>query len=123
MVKKKIPIICLLALILFTSVNCYNWQAIQKRNRTNLMKLELDMTKSKVVQIMGTPTLNEAYKTEDEGELVILFYYTNRKWADGNYTKDECIPIVFKNGILIGWGDEFYQNILKVEVEIKKDSK
>ena len=121
MVKKKILIISLLILILFTSIDC--WRAIQARNRKNLMKLELEMTKNKVVQIMGTPTLNEAYKTGDEGELVILFYYTNRKWADGNFTKDECIPIVFKNGKLIGWGDEFYQNILKVEVEIKKDSK
>jgi len=119
--KKKISIISLVILILFISINC--WQAIQGRNRKNLMKLELGMTKNKVVQVMGTPSLNEAYKTRDEGELAILFYYTNRKWANGNITKDECIPIVFKNGKLIGWGDEFYQNILKVEVEIKKDSK
>lgn len=118
MEKSKALIVSLLTLI---SLSCViGWQLKQSRNRANLMKLEIGMTKDRVMQIMGKPDLNEAYLAADKGTLSILFYYTNRKWADGNVTKDECIPIVFKNDTLIGWGDEFYEKTLKVELEIKK---
>jgi len=110
----------ILGLFLLTLSFCSTWQAIQGRNRKNLLRLELDMTKEEVLRIMGTPNLNEAYKLPDEGSLLVWFYYTNRKWANGNITKDECMPLVFENGKLIGWGDEFYVNKIKVAVEIIK---
>ena len=108
-----------MSLFVLILTSCATWKIQQSRNRDNLMRLDLGMTKEQVVQIMGKPDLNEAYQTADGGALVILFYYTNRKWADSNITKDECTPLVFENGKLIGWGDEFYQSKIKVEVEIK----
>ncbi|MGQ9571401.1 MAG: DUF3192 domain-containing protein [Thermodesulfovibrionales bacterium] len=78
-----------------------------KRNNENLLKLEMGMTKENVSAIMGKPTFNEAYQSLKERSVVILFYYTQRKWADGGYTKDECTPIVFENGKLVGWGMSF----------------
>jgi hypothetical protein len=39
----------------------------------------------------------------------VLFYRTHRRDGDGVTTKDECTPLVFKNGLLIGWGDAAYQ--------------
>ena len=45
--------------------------------------------------------------------MIIYFYYTNRKWGDSNYTKDECTALVFENNKLTGWGDEFYENMLR----------
>jgi outer membrane protein assembly factor BamE (lipoprotein component of BamABCDE complex) len=106
-------------LIIFILTSCTTWEIRQSRNRDNLMRIDLGMSKDQVVLIMGKPDLNEAYQTADGGALVILFYYTNRKWADGNVTKDECTPLVFENGKLIGWGDEFYQSKIKIELDIK----
>jgi len=83
------------------------------------MRLDLGMTKKQVMEIMGKPDLNESYQKVDGGAIVILFYYINRKWSNGNVTKDECTPIVFENGKLIGWGDEFYQSKIKIELDIK----
>jgi len=108
-------------LLLLLVSSCAPWKEVQGRNRDNLMNLELGMTKDQVIQVMGKPDLNEAYQGAKGSSLVILFYYTNRKWADDNVTKDECTPIVLENGKLIGWGDEFYQSKLKVELEIKNN--
>ncbi len=109
-------------LSVFSLVSCTApWQIVQQRNRDNLMRVDLGMTREQVIEIMGKPDLNEAYLTDDGGTLLILFYYTNRKWADGNFTKDECTPLVFENAKIIGWGDEFYQNKIKVELEITNE--
>ena len=77
------------------------------------------MPKEEVIQFMGQPVLNEAYQSLYGKSVVIFFYYTQRKWSDGNYTKDECTPVVFENGKLVGWGGEFYKNKMEVNVNIK----
>jgi len=118
MIKKKTIEITLFVLILLASSAC--WRAMQGWNRDNLMRLELDMTKEDVFRIMGKPDLNEAYKTEEGNKLEIFFYYTNRKWNDGNITRDECTPIILEDGKVIGWGEEFYKT--RVEVVIKKNN-
>lgn len=114
--KKNILLGILTMLIMVGFINC--WQAMQSKSRAGLLRLKLGMTKEEVLRIMKKPVLNEAYKTEKGTELVILFFYTNRMWADGNTTRDECTPVVLEDGKVIGWGNEFYR--LKVEVIIKK---
>jgi outer membrane protein assembly factor BamE (lipoprotein component of BamABCDE complex) len=91
-----------------------------KRNNENLLKLEMGMSKEDVLAVMGKPILNEAYQSLQGRSVVIYFYYTQRKWADGNYTKDECTPVVIENGKLVGWGDEFYKSKMEIDVNIKQ---
>ena len=98
---------------------CATWQMEMKRNNENLLKLEMGMSKEDVITIMGKPTFNEAYQSLYGKSVVILFYYTQRKWADGSYTKDECTPIVFEDGKLVGWGDEFYKTKMEVDINVK----
>jgi serine protease inhibitor ecotin len=31
------------------------------------------------------------------------------EWFDGRTTEDECLPLVFKNGKLTGWGWDYYE--------------
>jgi hypothetical protein len=76
---------------------------------------------------MGKPDFTEAYQKPDGRSESIFFYYTkkrridSRRWVDdSSITKDECTPLVFENGKLTGWGDEFYQRKPKVEFEIKR---
>ncbi len=116
MMKERTALGILIISMAFGFISC--WQATQARNRDGLLRLKIGMTKEEVLRIMKKPVLNEAYKTEDGKELVILFFYTNRMWADGNYTRDECTPVVFEDGRVVGWGNEFYR--VRVEVTIKK---
>ena len=62
------------------------------------------MTKAQVKAIMGEPIKNQEYASENT-----WFYYTSTQWYDGRTTEDECLPLVFKNGKLIGWGWEYFE--------------
>ncbi|MBQ7396381.1 MAG: DUF3192 domain-containing protein [Lentisphaeria bacterium] len=73
------------------------------RNIENSKKLRAGMTKNQVLAIMGRPIEDEAYCKPD-----VWFYHVETIWADGLDTRDECMPLVFENGKLVGWGNNFY---------------
>ena len=72
-------------------------------NVDNSKQLRVGMTKEQVLQVMGEPLTDESYCQPD-----VWFYYWNTIWHDGLVTEDECIPLVFKDGKLAGWGNPFY---------------
>ena len=48
----------------------------------------------------------------DDGEEVrVLFYRTNHKHSDGETTRDETTPLVFRNDQLVGWGTRVYESL------------
>lgn len=76
--------------------------------RINIEKsknLRLSMTKAEVLKIMGDPIRNETFCKPD-----IWYYFTGQVWFDGLVSEDECLPLVFENGKLIGWGKTFLSN-------------
>ena len=56
---------------------------------------------------MGLADFNEFHQ-KDQDRFQVLYYRTQRKNGDGVTTKDECTPLVLKNGLLVGWGDTAY---------------
>ena len=96
------------------------WGEIDK-NRENLKKIRVGMTKDEVLKIMGKPMKNQVYCTSNH-----WFYYTRTRWSDGMATRDECTPLIFSDdGLLLGWGLEYYKANYSLAVwsdkEIKKD--
>ena len=85
----------------------------QFENFENSTRLRVGMTKEQVRQIMGEP-VNEAYSRPD-----LWFYYINTQWHDGLITRDECMPLVFRDGKLAGWGNEYYNRIVLAEPRYK----
>ncbi|OIM99919.1 hypothetical protein BFR57_05030 [Idiomarina sp. MD25a] len=75
----------------------------ERGNRQAIAKLALNADFESVRNNLGTPDFSERW-IEDDNEYQVLFYRTQRVHADGMTTKDECTPIVFKNGALIGTG-------------------
>jgi len=85
------------------------------------------MTKDEVLGLMGTETIQtyagmvedekitNPYRTETHraGGFLweILFYYTDRKAADGAITDDELTPLVMKDGVLDGWGWSYWKDV------------
>ncbi len=104
-----------LAAVFFFTGGCAFQEA--QKNLRNAEKLRAGMTKEQVLAIMGEPVQNEVYTAPD-----LWFYYTNPNWIDGLTTEDECMPLVFKDGKLAGWGNEYYTNsrILRAKAKTKK---
>lgn len=87
-----------------------DWQDREVNNRKHISRLESGMSYEDVVRKMGVADFNELHQ-ENESVIRVLFYRTRRIAGDGVTTKDECTPLVFKNGELIGWGDSAYAKI------------
>ena len=87
-----------------------NWQSIEKDNRAKIARLTLGADYDSIVKTMGQPNFSEAYESNGS-QFQILFYRTHRVESDGETTKDETTPLVFKDQRLIGWGQDALQRI------------
>lgn len=87
-----------------------DWQVTQRDNREAISQLVIGSSRSDVVAKLGTPSESEAF-TDDGDEVRVLFYRTHRKHSDGETTRDETTPLVFRNDRLIGWGDKVYREL------------
>lgn len=92
------------------SWNDSDWKSEQRENRSLISRLELDETRQRVVSRLGTPNFSEAF-TKGGDQYRILFYRTQHRHSDGDTTKDETTPLVFKNDLLIGWGHDILADV------------
>jgi hypothetical protein len=84
----------------------------RNRNRSNLAKIEVGMSKSRVLEIMGSEThyaMTNPYKVEliptKGGMAEVLYYYTDYiNYARGEDEMDGMTPIVLKENKVVGWG-------------------
>lgn len=81
-----------------------DWQDQEQKNRRAIAKLEPELSLQDIAKRLGTPDFNEYYE-KDGDKFQILYFRTQRISGDGVTTKDECTPLIFKNGLLAGWGD------------------
>jgi len=123
--------------ILFISGCGLSPAEFRTQNRQNLQKLSIEMSKERVLAVMGTGEqnllyagkINNPYKSEilrcKDEVFEVLYYYTDKKrdhiWrGDFAISEDELTPLLFNNDKLIGWGWEFMeQNIQKYEIRIR----
>ena len=87
-----------------------DWEDREYKNRKIISNLDLDMTVEMVRDRLGVPDFNESLRKNGE-TYQVLFYRTQRMHGDGKTTKDECTPLVLKNGSLVGWGDTALERI------------
>jgi hypothetical protein len=79
-----------------------------EENRQNLNKLEIGMSKEQVLSVMGEKYAADIRSGDNAFE--VLYYPTStgdnvRKTTDSEI---RLTPLVFDEGILIGWGWEFF---------------
>ncbi len=87
-----------------------DWQVTQDKNRNLISELELGMSRSEVIGRLGTPNDSEAFTSGGE-EVRVLFYRTRHADSDGETTRSETTPLVFRGGKLVGWGDAVYAEL------------
>lgn len=82
----------------------------EKNNREAIASFTDGMQLDTVEKELGTPNFSDLV-TVDGVRYRVLYYRTHRTHADGNTTRDECTPIVFADGVLIGTGELALQRI------------
>lgn len=83
------------------------WERDQERNREVIAELDIGMPRVAVLDRLSPPEFSEAYSHDGE-EYRVLFFRTQHRHSDGETTRDETTPLVFRDDTLIGWGDEAY---------------
>ncbi|CAB0151614.1 hypothetical protein PSI9734_01989 [Pseudidiomarina piscicola] len=81
-----------------------DYRKVEDKNRRMIATLDDMSSLSDVRTTMGTPDFTNRL-TVDGVRYDVLYYRTHRVEADGNTTKDECTPVIFKDGMLVGTGE------------------
>ena len=137
-------VVILLFALMFIAHNIFA-QALPKKparnevgsyNQANLLKVDIGVTKTKVLEVMGgvqkiqtyistsfmtkkesiiiNNPFNREFKTDSAGNTIeILWYYTNLNKADGDITKEQQTPIVLEKNAVVGMGWDFYEDYAK----------
>lgn len=114
---RKMIFLMMAGLFLYGCASTMPWDI--DKNRNNLMKIEVGMSKQQVIEIMGQPYNREAYTTPDGSVLEFLIYLT--KYTDsGSISDSDTTPICFLNDKVTGWGRNFYiDQKQRYEIEIQ----
>lgn len=84
-----------------------SWEQRQEHNRDLIAQLQLGTSKSDVIAKLGQPDNSEAFSAAG-ASYEVLYYRTRHRHSDGETTRDETTPLVFRDGKLTGWGDAAY---------------
>jgi len=87
-----------------------HWRKAQVENREVISELAIGSERRQVLDRLGAPSFSEAFKKADD-EYRVLFYRTQWRKGDGETTKDETTPLIFKNDTLVGWGFELLDTV------------
>ncbi len=80
--------------------------------RQQIADLPLGQSFAEVKDKLGEPDFTEAFTGKD-GEYRVYFYRTHRTKSDGDTSRDETTPLLFKDGKLAAIGDGAYKQALE----------
>ncbi|MGS0726119.1 DUF3192 domain-containing protein, partial [Shewanella sp. 0m-11] len=121
--KSKLPVIVIsifVAYVAFVAVimvsydpspDEMDWEDRQAYNKALMNEVIIGQTIEEIKTLFGKADFTEA-KISDEQSLQVLFYRTHHKTSDGETSKEECTPLLFKQGKLIAWGEDTYNQYL-----------
>lgn len=82
-----------------------DFERIERRARTQIASLSPGAPLDEVIKPLGAPDFTDMFSVDGQTWRV-LRYRTHRVSADGQTTRNETTPLVFRDGQLIGVGDE-----------------
>ena len=114
MLRFRFLVVALLCVGAITGVGCGAARA--DKNRTALLRINVGMTKEQVLRVMDEPYKTEVYSAGESTREFWLYYTVNCTTTDSCFT-----PLCFENGILKGWGRNYYDTTIRSAQEIKQD--
>jgi len=88
-----------------------DWEDRQAYINGKLTEISIGQSITHIKTLLGKADFSEA-KMANESTLQVLFYRTHHKKSDGETTRDECTPLLFRDQKLIAWGEASYQEYL-----------
>ncbi|MBY6224543.1 DUF3192 domain-containing protein [Ferrimonas balearica] len=88
-----------------------DWDDRQKHNVAAIATLEPGLSKAIVLERLGNPDFSEALTDHDGHGIQVLRYRTHRTKGDGETTPDETTPLLFRDGVLFGWGETAFEQL------------
>ena len=85
------------------------------QNYINTLSVEDTISKEAIIDRLGPPDITEAKILEDK-TYQVMFYRTTHQKSDGITTKDECTPLLFKDGKLIAWGKSAFEQFDAISI-------
>ena len=113
-----LKMLCLASIFILGLESCGTHRVLNTvmKNRQNLERLSIGMSRDQVIAVMGSKTIktlwvniNSPYRIEtlkdvNNQNLEILFFYTEEKDMLFTMSEDELTPVVLKEGKVEGWG-------------------
>ncbi len=115
----------IMSLLLFSACagSPYQTGAEARQNRENMLKLNIGQTKNQVLSLMGKPYKTEMYVIAGE-PVEFWLYLTEGKDIDDRTLRDSNFtPLAFENGVLKGWGRNYYDSTLRIKKDITIEQK
>ena len=97
------------------------WEA--DKNRSNLLKLKIGMSKEEVLTLMGDPYKTESYQAENKSLEFWLYLTEGKSVYDRTLRDSNFTPLAFENNTLTGWGRNYYDNTLRIKQDIDIEHK
>ena len=97
-IVNKFILISIICFFGFLITGCGGWNV--RRNIKHLDALKLGMTKVEVLDLMGAPSKSVSFEGSEGKAVEILFYPIS--------TNRDYVPLVLKDGVLNGWGEDYY---------------
>ena len=121
--KRAILSLSLLVLLVACAGSPYRTGIEAEQNRGNLLKLIVGLTKDQVLAAMGQPYKTEMYVIDRKPVEFWLYLTEGKSIHDRRLTDSNFTPLAFENGILKGWGRNYYDNALRIKKEITIEQK
>lgn len=96
--------------------------ATSEININNMSRLSLGMNETEVLHIMRAPHSKRTF--QNKGNVYDIWFYITKPTvlAQSRLVPQNLTPLTFKNGILIGWGFDYYNYLIKQE-ELPEEAK
>jgi hypothetical protein len=97
------------------------WEA--EKNRSNMLKLKIGMSREQVLTLMGDPYKTESYHVEGKSLEFWLYFTEGKNIYDRTLRDSNFTPLAFEDNTLTGWGRNYYDNALRIKQDIKIEKK
>lgn len=93
-----------------------------RQNRDNMLKLNVGQTKEQVLTLTGKPYKTEMYVVDGK-PIEFWLYLTEGKPIYGQLRDSNFTPLAFENGVLKGWGRNYYDSTVRVKKDVTIEQK
>ena len=91
------------------------WDDRQAFNLQKMSEISFGQHLEEIRTLLGRADFVEA-KTGIDGQYQVMYYRTHHMKSDGETTKEECTPLLFRDNLLIAWGQDTQKQYFAIPI-------